>query len=78
MKEIALQFASQAVTQFVSSRFVFACLALATVAYLGVKGVIDKDACAWLVGSDLAAFGGLKLTEWLGKAKAEGNGGGPQ
>jgi hypothetical protein len=48
------------------------------VAYLGVKGVIDKDACAWLVGSDLAAFGGLKLTEWLGKAKAEGNGGGPQ
>lgn len=78
MKEIALQFAKQAVTQFVSSRFVFAVFGCLVVVYLGVKQVIDKDACAWLIGSDFAAFGGLKMTEWLGKAKAEGNGGGAQ
>ena len=78
VKEIALQFARQAVSQFVSSRFVFAWLVLAVVVWLGLAKVIPGDGCVYLIGGDLAAFGGVKAIEWFGKAKAEGNGGGAQ
>lgn len=74
MREIALQLARQAVTQFVSSRLFFAVFGVLVVRDLGIRSVLEEDASGYLIGLIATGYLGIKLAEWLGKSKIESGG----